>query len=165
MVRTWKQGGRERRGDLYCLLPCRFVVLNQPQWDPGEASEWESERERGREGGTQTLHLAWWGCEYFFSCNPNVSCLYRLAFLSLFPKIFKTQYYLHHFLPNVIPTFLDIFFLPPFNDSFLWCPRKTCLFDFFPFLPSLLHFILPFVLSFSQVLSENRESNTKCWRH
>lgn len=79
-----------------------------------------SERENTRS------HLAWWGCGYFLPFS-----LLSLCFLFLFPKIFKTHCFLHHFLSNVIHSFLPIITASFDASSLFYC--SILLFSIPPF--------------------------------
>lgn len=131
--------------------PLLSPVLLLRRLKPASGGASEKERVRERSWNTNSPGLVrMWIFIFLQSCVP----------LSLFPKIFKTQCCLHHFLPNFIPSFqpsLLSFFLPSFHDSFLWCPKKYFS-SFSPFNPSLCPFIF-------LGLVWNRESNTIGWRH
>lgn len=129
MVRTREQGGRERQGDLYCLLPCRFVVLNQPQWDPWEASEWESEREK--EKGEHKLSI-WPGEDVNISFLAIQMSLVSIVWLfSLyFPRSLKpSTTYIISLPMSFQPSLISFSFLPLMTPSFD-APEKICLFYF-----------------------------------
>lgn len=113
MERRRRQGGKERRCDLYCLLPCHLVVLNQPLWDPG-----------GEKGG-HTLSI-WPGEDVNISFLAvqmslvSIVCLFCLYFpWSLKPS----ASHIISFPMPVHPSLIS-FILPSFDDL------KTCLFKF-----------------------------------
>ncbi len=117
--KRWNQGGRERGGDLYCLLPCRFVVLNQPLWDPRGASEKDRERERERRGKTLSI---WPGEDLNISFLAVQMCLVSIVWLFClyFPRSLEdstASCYLHHFPPYILPSFQPS--LISFFSSFL----------------------------------------------
>ena len=63
----WKEGWRKRKMRWPLLSPALPLPCLKPASVGPRRSEWAFERERERDWGTLSLHLARWrGCEYFF---------------------------------------------------------------------------------------------------